>query len=930
MKIIWVLFFLPLLIGIPSVYAHPFLIDSEPPQASNVNAGLTNVIIHYSEAVEIDFSELKVFDANGNQIDNKDTRYHQQESSLIVTFPPLEDGVYTVSSKVLSKVDGHLVQGAVIFGVGDAAVDISQISDQSSESTFIPEAAARLPGLVGQTIVLGGILSSVLIWISQEKRLGKDSAKKIRQLYAAKFSKLTGIGIAAIFISNMIMLGIQTWRLETSPLDVLQTNFGITWLERMIVTIILLGLWFWMEKKKSLSKKDHIPLLAVSLVLIGTTTMMGHGAASETLPPIIIDYVHNLLSSVWIGGIIFLGFTVLPLISKLDGDIKEKLTLGMLPRFSMMIIISLGIVAITGPTLMWFLETDVQSITGSNYGQLIIAKILIALLMAAMGGHYQFKIQKQAEKAFKSGKSSVHKQLIKPLKIESILGVILLACVALLTNSALPAGDVQTAQAQLVTSGFESTLFSENTKFDVTINPVSVGANTIHVIATNVDGSMIHDLNGIKIKVSNPQRNIAPIEVPVTQVSTEQQKIPEFNAESTFGFAGIWLVEIEAQKTQSANQNVSIDLLLKPSLLETKFEIKEFAVPAENTAPLVPRFDGDNTIWISDASSPKLWKFTLDDQQFTSFEFDGMTTIFLDIDQNGKVWFTDTPNSSIGFFDPKTESFETIKLPPLDFASEDSIPIAVETDSQNNIWVAIVDKDQLIMYNQETKEFEKFIHIETSPAGPSALISDDNGHIWFAESQGGKIGVIDIQSGSVKEFMPEEPLEEPFALMFDDAGMLWIAEHTAPGLVRFDPVLESFKKVPAINPESLPFGMAVDKFSNIWYAEHIPDALAVYDPYAEQTIEIPLPSTETFTQFVTADNSGDIWFVEQRGKNLGHVSISSVSSVSKSNISEESGIDLKYAEIVTPFVFVGIILASLFYVKAVHDKRRIDKMLDES
>ena len=71
----------------------------------------------------------------------------------------------------------------------------------------------------------------------------------------------------------------------------------------------------------------------------------------------------------------------------------------------------------------------------------------------------------------------------------------------------------------------------------------------------------------------------------------------------------------------------------------------------------------DNTIWISDTAKPRIWEFSIDDQQFSSYEFDGLTTIFIDIDQNGKIWFTDTPNSMIGSFDPKTEKFETIKIP---------------------------------------------------------------------------------------------------------------------------------------------------------------------------------------------------------------------------------------------------------------------------
>ena len=138
--------FLILLIGIPSVYAHPFLLDSEPSQAGNAAIGTTQIITKYSEAVEIDFSELKVFDSDGNQIDNGDTTYYEGEGSLVITTPPLEDGVYTVTSKVLSKVDGHLVRAAIIFGVGEAKVDVSLLeSQEESETTFLPEAAARFP-----------------------------------------------------------------------------------------------------------------------------------------------------------------------------------------------------------------------------------------------------------------------------------------------------------------------------------------------------------------------------------------------------------------------------------------------------------------------------------------------------------------------------------------------------------------------------------------------------------------------------------------------------------------------------------------------------------------------------------------------------------------------------------------------------------------
>ena len=919
--------FLILIIGVPSAYAHPFLVDSEPGQGQNAAVGTTQIIVFYSEAIEIDFSELKVFDSNGNKIDNMDTAYYEGESSLVITTPSLEDGVYTVTSKVLSKIDGHLVQAAIIFGVGETQVDLSLLEAQEeSEITFLAEAAARFPGIIGQTVVLGSVISGIVIWGTQRKRFGKESRDLVNQAYRFKFAKLTGISLVAVFASNFIILAVQTLRLETSPIDVIDTAFGTTWLIRMIITIILLGIWFWMERKPHISPKKHIPMLAASLVLIFTTTMMGHGAATELTAPIILDYVHNLLASVWIGGVIFFGFVLLPTLASLDGIQKAKVTLAMLPRYSGMITIALGILIITGPTLLWFLESDVASLTNSTYGSLIIAKIMLAIVLIGFGAFYQFKIQRQAERNLKSGKTFTFNKLSKPLKAEAMVGIALLGVVALLVNSSLPAGEIQTVDAQGITLGFSSTLFSEQAKFDVSVIPLGVGPNTISVLVSNVSGEPLPDISGLKIKVSNPQRNIAPIEISITELKSNDGTT-RYEGDATFGFAGIWEIEVEAQRTQTVNESVIFTVLVKPTLSEIRTEITEYDFPDPDTAPLYPRFDGDNTIWISDAAKPRIWEFSIDDQQFRSHEFNGLTTIFLDIDQNGKIWFTDTPNSMIGSFDPKTKKFETIKIPLLDAISEQSIPIAVKADFQNRIWVALVDKHRLLVYNQNTNEFEKFLQIQTEEAGPSALLVDDSGNVWFAEALSGKIGMVDSKTYQITEFAPDPLLDEPFALLFDKSGSLWIAEHIGPGITKFDPILETFERVKAPNPESLPFGMAIDKYDNIWFGQHITDELAVYDPYNDQLIEVPIPTPESFTQFITADNDGNIWFVEQRGKKLGMVSISSVPGQAKVVIDGSDEFDFNYAEIVSPLIAGGIVISSLFFVKSVHDKRRIDELL---
>ncbi|MGI0010207.1 MAG: virginiamycin B lyase family protein, partial [Nitrosopumilaceae archaeon] len=778
--------------------------------------------------------------------------------------------VYTVTSKVLSKVDGHVVDDAFVFGVGSARIDPSLLKEKTEQPpVYLPEAAARFPGLVGQVMVLGATISSLLIWNSiKRKNTIKENRDELQTRHSYAFLKLTGVGLFLVLASNIIMLAVQSIALQISALDAIQTGFGTTWLVRMILTIILFVIWFWMERKAILGKMQQLLILAFSLALISTTTMLGHGAASMHEPAMVLDYVHNLLAAVWIGGVIYIAFVVIPSFSNLESNKKERLSFSVIPKVSSMVIIAVGILIITGPTLLWFLESDVELLYDSTYGKLILAKIVLGSIMVAIGGYNQYKIQKPAEKNLEGGSIRVYNKFKKSLKIESAVGIVLLAVVALLANSSLPAGEIQQVQAEEISFGYQTVQFSSGAKFNVDIIPFSSGANTITASVLAFDGTTLPDVSAVKMKISNPQKDISSLELTVLPVESMNADSPiQYVANATFGFPGTWHIEIEAQRTQSANEVVSFDVLIKPQLSELKTDIVEYSFPDTNVAPLYPVFDGENTIWISDTAKPRLWKFTIDDKQFTSYEFDGQITVTLNIDNNGKIWYTDTPNSRIGFFDPINEKFENIDLPVK------SVPIFTETDLQNNIWVALVDKNILLKYNQDKKKFEEY-KISAAPlSGPTALILDEFGNIWFTESQAGKIGVINPITGESTEFVPQDSLKEPTALFFDNNGNLWISEHTGLSIAKFDTVLETFERVPVLDADALPFGMTSDQFGNIWLAQHTVDKLGVYDPYNGDFREIPIPTEQSFVQFITSDDNGNIWMVEQRGKKLGMISI---------------------------------------------------------
>jgi len=912
-------------ISIPLVSAHPFTEETIPSLSSNAPTGTSEVIVFFSEPVDINFSEVKVIDSNGNQIDNKDTNYYEDELSLIVTTPPLEDGVYTVTTKVLSKVDGHLVPSAFLFAVGNVVIDPSMLElENTSELVFLPEAGARFPGIVGQTIVLGVVIASLIIWGTQNKHSIKEELEKIENIHHGKFMSITGIGLGLIFVSDILMIVVQTIRLETSPLDAIQTDFGNIWAIRMIITIILLGIWFGLDRKKILSKKNQIPMLVMSLALIATSSLIGHGAASGETPALILDYIHNLVAAVWIGGIFYFVFTLLPTFSQLKESNREKMSLVLIPRFSIAFIISIGIVIITGPTLMWFLESDVGLITESVYGQLIIIKIAIAAIMVGLGGFFQFRLQRNAEKNFSSGKISIHKKLKRTLKIDAILGIILLGVVALLTNGTLPAGEIQQVDAQEIVYGFKTIEFTENVKFEIDITPFSSGANTILIKTSNFEGSPLNDSNQVKVKISNPSKNISPIEIPMEIIKQSENRPVEFQGEVTFGFSGEWLVEVEAQRTEHANESKILNLLVKPRLANIQTQIVEFELP-EDAKPLFPLYDGKNSIWLSDASSPRLWEFSLDTQEFTSYSFDGLATMFLTQDNSGKVWFVDTPRNQIGFFDPENKQITTKTIPKLDPTISDNTPIFIQADFDGNIWVSIINKDSIVKYLPELDSFE-VIKLPERESFPFALTLDSDGKVWYSTSGSGKIGFINPNDNQITQFSSNTPLQSPESLIFDKDGNLWIAEHTGLAITKFNPVLETFEKISVPDKDALPFGMIFDKYGNIWFAQHTVDNLGVYDPDNNDLIEVPIPTETSFVQFMTSDENDNVWFVEQQSNKLGTVKMTEI-PVIVSQI-QTNDFELKYTEIASPLVALGIIATSLFYVKSIQDKRRLNSLIN--
>jgi copper transport protein len=159
---------------ISQVYGHAFVISSNPSPSQNLKIPPTKIEVHLSEPVDLKYSKLSVIGPDGkNEIDNNDVQYvNGDQTALSVSLPRqgLKDGVYTVSTRMLSQVDGHVTENAFVFGVGEkgAAAATSQYIptknlQSSSAQLSIPDVVARFPTLVGQVMIVGAAFTT--LWL---------------------------------------------------------------------------------------------------------------------------------------------------------------------------------------------------------------------------------------------------------------------------------------------------------------------------------------------------------------------------------------------------------------------------------------------------------------------------------------------------------------------------------------------------------------------------------------------------------------------------------------------------------------------------------------------------------------------------------------------------------------------------------------------
>lgn len=960
-------------------YGHAFLTSSNPVASQSLSSPPGKMEAFFSEPVDIKYSQVKVLDPNGKEVDNKDIRHIDgDQSSLSVTLPRLEDGVYTVTTNVLSQTDGHVTKSAFVFAVGQATIP-SNLSSTTSESSilYIPEAIARFPTLVGQVIIVGGAFSVLWLWrpfskIQWLSVILLETRKNIDKRLVSLFL----VGSIILVLSDFAIVVFQASAISATLLDVLTTRFGMVLVARIFLSLTLLGVSLFefhrfRNSSTVLSKGEMTGIISLGITLLLTTSLIGHGAANNQFSSIAIDFVHNLTASIWIGGVIFLAFVLIP---KLKGEhsINEYTKIAFLtiliPRFSTSVIVVLGFIVVTGPFLLYILENRFDLLISSLYGKTIIVKLTLATIMLALGAYNQLIIYRdsmkytsepmtvaEGRKGSKSGldfdpppskrlntptgkNRDIVSRFSRSTKIESVVGIILLASVAFLVNTGLPQNEFQNQFGQeppdSVTppvTGVESfkaiDFIDNNTRVVLSITPVAVGSNNFSISFVDSNSNPL-DMKLAEMKYTEVEKSIGPIDVELQQVSKGV-----FFVKAAFGIPGVWYIQIEGVPNKSNVPRVVAtfeNIVVKPKLDQLQFDAKRFEIPGNRSQPLYPIYDNNrNAIWVGDTTidSGRILEFGLDSNKYIEHKIEGTSIITVAAQDNeGRIWYIDPLTKHLGNYDPSTSSNKLYVLP------NRVIPSSIAIDITNKVWITSPTTNEILGFDSSKGNFTSRLHLQSKDARPTAIATDSvSGIIWVADEKGKLVKIDPSKNYTLTEFVPRgmnETLKSPTALLVDQvSGSIYISQHEGNKVSEFNPLTHAFNNFGPLDSNGLPFGMTLDRYRNLWVAEHTINKIAVIDQQTGVVREVTLPGQSPFVQWLTSDSEGNVWFAEQRGNALGVIKstvsngITQVGSLesSKGTAEKTSFEGLPYGQIVAPSVTIALIIIAFMYIKSVID-----------
>lgn len=151
---------------------------------------------------------------------------------------------------------------------------------------------------------------------------------------------------------------------------------------------------------------------------------------------------------------------------------------------------------------------------------------------------------------------------------------------------------------------------------------------------------------------------------------------------------------------------------------------------------------------------------------------------------------------------------------------------------------------------------------------PHGIAMNNEGHIFWAESQGGKVGELDPATGKTTRYtLPSEG--SLLQVVRDHRNNIWYGQIQGSSLGRISGADRQIAQWGTPTADSSPYGLIVDQKDNLWTASFAKGLVIKFDPEKEVFTEYTPPTPFGGVRRLGMDSKGTIWFSEYRLNQIG-------------------------------------------------------------
>lgn len=502
--------------------AHASLVSVDPADGARLDEAPAVVTLTFSESVSADLGGVQVLDGDGRQVQEGAAQV-QGEVVRVDLADDLADGTYVITYRVISA-DGHPVRGASVFGVGEGELDsgaLGRVDDTGGDRPWeVAGAIGRGFAYAGVLLAAGGVAFLVLV-----HRRGPERARLVQVVWAAALVGALG---------SMVALPVQA-ALGTGQGAAALFDEGV--LAEVAADGVGLGLALALAGLVvAVALVERVPAVALvgAAVAAGSFATNGHTRAGTNAGvATVADLSHLLATAAWGAGLVLLALCLRARRAGPDADDPAG-TIDLVGRFSALATVTVLLVGVTGAVLSWSEVRTLDAVTGSGYGRLLLVKVGVVALIAALGAYNHFRLVP----ALRQGKAKAAlARLRRTLRLEALALLAVIALTAVLVvvtpGRASSEGGVVEEIVQLGEAG----------SVQLTIAPAKAGFNQIHLYLFDPDGRPADIAETITLRLTLPSADLGPIEREPVRAGPAHLQLDGRD----LAVAGTWTIEVAAR-----------------------------------------------------------------------------------------------------------------------------------------------------------------------------------------------------------------------------------------------------------------------------------------------------------------------------------------------------------------------------------------------